>query len=516
MLEPKDTPQPTNPPVSSTAGSPRRSNQTLLIVVGILAVALLCTVMLCGGLALAGGAWWFTRSRVDVALEPTAVVRQLPDTPEPAATQSADALPVTLTPFKAPATAGESVTLTPAASSSTPIPEITATALPTFTHADTARQLHIFGELWDIVNDDYVYTDFNGLDWAAVKISTELVISAGIPNEQFYELMNDVIVSLNDDHSYFLSPQEARDEDDEYQGKGEYVGIGILSDQNMTKHYAYVLQVLPDSPAQRAGIQAHDHILSIDGKPVIDDKGNLYLSLLRGPVGSQVSVTVQSPGGEARTVSVARARLPASFPVESRILPGAKRIGYVLIPTFFEEDMGDRVRDALRQLMKGGRLDGLIVDMRINNGGAYPVLMTNLGFLTTGNVGALVNRWGTRDLLNVHAERLGNSQTVPLVVLIGPSTQSYAEVYAGALRAKGRVKLIGQHSAGNIETLHGHDFEDGSEAWIAEETFRLPNGTNWEGKGLAPDVTVDKGWDEYTSENDPAISAAVTALTGGR
>jgi carboxyl-terminal processing protease len=101
-------------------------------------------------------------------------------------------------------------------------------------------------------------------------------------------------------------------------------------------------------------------------------------------------------------------------------------------------------------------------------------------------------------------------------VLIGPSTASYAEVFAGILQANGRARLAGQKSEGNIETLRGHDFEDGSEAWIAEETFRLPNGTNWEGKGLAPDIPVDRNWDDYTADNDPVIAAAQQALTGGQ
>ena len=393
-----------------------------------------------------------------------------------------------------------------------PAEAVSTTVALTYTAQDTARQLRIFDELWNIVDENYVYTDFNGLDWDAVKITTAQQVSAGMANELFYDLMGQVVASLNDNHSYFLSPEEAHEEEQDYQGTGEYVGIGILSDQNLEKQYAYVLQVLPDSPAQKAGILPHDHILNIAGQPVIDNEGHANISLLRGQAGTAVTLTVQTPGAEPRTLEVTRTSLSTSSPVESRILPGEKRIGYILIPTFFEEDMGDQVRTALRALVKGGRLDGLIVDMRINNGGAYPVLMTNLGFFTAGNVGTLVDRHNARAVLNVRAERISNSQTVPLMVLIGPSTQSYAEVYAGALRAKSRARLVGQKSGGNIETLRGHDFEDGSEAWIAEETFRLPNGGNWEGQGLLPDILIDKSWDEYTADDDPVIAAAVQAL----
>ncbi|NJM39963.1 MAG: hypothetical protein HC853_03895 [Anaerolineae bacterium] len=77
------------------------------------------------------------------------------------------------------------------------------------------------------------------------------------------------------------------------------------------------------------------------------------------------------------------------------------------------------------------------------------------------------------------------------------------------MQGKNRAQLIGQPSAGNIETLLRHDFEDGSVAWIAQETFRLPDGSGWEGVGLQPDTRIEIGWDEYTEENDPVIEAAV-------
>jgi C-terminal peptidase prc len=514
--------QPNRTPLEVPANaSQRRSNNTALIVISVLVAAALCVIVLCGGLALAGGALFLVRSQHSVVPAPTELAEQLPpelpamtplpvqDTPAATAVL-ATALPTIVTPEVA-------LTPTPAISVESPAGDISTTTPLTYTAEDTARQLRIFDELWSTVNDSYVYTDFNGLDWAAVKITAETQISAGLANEQFYDLMRDAVFALGDNHSYFLSPEEAIQEEDDYQGNGEYVGIGILSDQNLEKHYAYVLQVLPDSPAMQAGIHPHDHLLAINGQPIVDEHGDLYLSLLRGPVGSVVTVTVQTPGDAApRNLSMTRTNLSTSFPVESRILPGEKRIGYILIPTFFEEDMDSRVRTALRQLMKGGKLDGLVIDMRINNGGSYPVLMANLGFVTTGRVGALVDRAGTRQALSVRAERISNSQTVPLMVLIGPATESYAEVYAGALQAKGRAKLVGQRSAGNIETLHGHDFEDGSEAWLAEETFRLPDGTNWEGEGLQPDIVVDKNWDEYTTADDPILSAAVTALTEGQ
>ncbi|HJW82890.1 MAG TPA: hypothetical protein VJ754_01175, partial [Anaerolineae bacterium] len=67
-------------------------------------------------------------------------------------------------------------------------------------------------------------------------------------------------------------------------------------------------------------------------------------------------------------------------------------------------------------------------------------------------------------------------------------------------------------TAGNIETVYGYDFEDGSRAWIARETFIPPSGDNWENVGLAPGVRVDRAWDEFTEADDPYLAAALELL----
>ena len=350
------------------------------------------------------------------------------------------------------------------------------------------------------------------MDWPSVKPDTEARIKSGLTDEQFYLLMQDLVRNLNDNHSSFLSPKQAEDEDREYQGTQQYVGIGVVLESNHDQKYLYVLQVYPDSPAALAGIQPHDHILSINGQASINDDGIRQDKLLEGTEKSSVTLVIRTPTQEPRTITLARSSVSSQNLVETRLLSARKKIGYIGIPTFFEEDMNQRVRNGLKTLMRNGKLDGLVVDLRVNGGGSYPILTSHLGFFSRGLMGRLVDRNGTRSTINISPERIGNSQTVPLIILVGPSTASYAEVFAGALQAKGRAKLIGQNSAGNIETLRAHSFEDGSLAWLAEETFKLPNGGSWEGIGLQPDTMIDANWDEFTPKTDPVIAAAVEAL----
>ncbi|NJM39965.1 MAG: hypothetical protein HC853_03905 [Anaerolineae bacterium] len=146
-----------------------------------------------------------------------------------------------------PAASSKSVT-SPAQAPSTqaqpqPAARVDSPLFETVPVETTQRQLRVFRQLWNIVNDRYVYPDFNGYDWKNAKTDAEARIKAGMSDEQFYELMGELIFNLNDEHSSFLSPQEAEEENKAYEGEKEYVGIGVLVESNIEKRYVYILQV---------------------------------------------------------------------------------------------------------------------------------------------------------------------------------------------------------------------------------------------------------------------------------
>jgi C-terminal processing protease CtpA/Prc len=98
--------------------------------------------------------------------------------------------------------------------------------------------------------------------------------------------------------------------------------------------------------------------------------------------------------------------------------------------------------------------------------------------------------------------------------MVGRDTVSYGEVFAGVLKDLGRGYVIGETTDGNVETLWGYDFEDGSRAWIAHDSFRpfMHPDENWEESGIVPDLSVPVNWGEVSFESDPAIQAAVDYL----
>lgn len=374
----------------------------------------------------------------------------------------------------------------------------------------TARHLRVFTELWEIVRDDYVYPDHNGADWDAIGQEYRARVESGFSDEDFWLAMDEMLIELGDDHSIFLSPAVAADEEQMRSGELEYVGIGVYAVPVPAKDYSVVLLVLPDSPAARAGIRPHDRILSVDGRPACcDEFGYDYLYLLLGAEGSQVELRVQSPGGVARAVTVPRARILESLPVETRRLEG--NVGYILIPTLWDETVVERVREALEELSAEGELDGLVLDMRVNGGGSDVALEGLLAFFSDGEMGRYTSSWG-EEPLRVEGIDVHGSQRVPLVILVGRETVSFAEVFSGVLAEAGRARIVGRATLGNVEIMYGYDFEDGSRAWIAQESFRPPSGTDWEETGILPDVEIPLDWDEFTVENDPQLDAALDLL----
>lgn len=395
------------------------------------------------------------------------------------------------------------------------VPAATALFKPTPEAAANApiasdEQQRIFEELVKTVDRVYVYPDFNGKDWGAITTTYRAKIQAGLDTESFYTEMEAMINELGDEHSRFQPPSEVALEDAELSGVNDYVGLGIFVLPLVEKQRLTVLSVFPDSSAEHGGLKPHDSILAVDGVPIVQD-GVAYPHRVRGPECSAVVLTVQSPGEPPRDLTFVRYHIVTSLPIDARLVntTDGSRIGYIFLPTFFDETVSGQVKDALENF---GTLDGLIVDNRMNEGGINTVMESILGHFTSGTPGQFASRAETRPL-NITADPINNSQTVPLAVLVGEGTVSFGEIFAGVLQDSGRAKLVGQTTLGNVEILHSYYFEDGSRTWIAEETFDpAVSHANWETAGIVPDVEVIAGWDTFTFETDPAVAAAVELL----
>ena len=379
---------------------------------------------------------------------------------------------------------------------------------PPITRTD---QLKLFNTLARIIDETYIYPDFNGQNWPGIVNEFRRKVEGGLETESFYAEMENFVKRLGDEHSYFESPVNAAASKAALAGVENYVGIGALLKGLPEKKRVTILAVLPDSSAEHGGLQQHDSLLAVDGVPMVEN-GKVYQQRTRGPACSAAVLTVQSPAQTPRQVTLVRFQLAAQVPIYARLVKttGGARIGYIFLPSFFDVTLPDQVTKALLDF---GALDGLIIDNRMNTGGSSSVLMPILSYFASGTLGHFVSRTATRPL-EISANPINNSQKVPLVILVSKETVSYGEVFSGVLQDVGRARIVGQRTAGHVETLHGHNFPDGSRAWIAQERFDPINShADWKRSGVKPDLEVFADWDTFTFDNDPAVAAAVKLFT---
>ncbi|HEX9987656.1 MAG TPA: S41 family peptidase [Chloroflexia bacterium] len=390
----------------------------------------------------------------------------------------------------------------------TATPTVLTEGSPTPTLMPISARRAIFEEVWQTIQDVYIYEDFNGVDWDEVHDTYEPEVLAARSAAEFYGLVSDMVNELGDEHSRYLSPIEANEEDDLMQGTTNYVGIGILAtreDTSMT-----VVYVFPGSPAEEAGLMRRDRITAIDGEPVVGAQN--APSKIRGPQGTTVTLTIRSPGESPRDVEVERRTITGQIEPSSHRLTANPEIGYLIIPDLFLEEMDQLVESELRDLLRGDPIKGLVIDIRGNGGGLRTVMRNILGHFITGNAGTFYTKTETHPFTIPKGRLYDQLQPVPVVVLIDGGTESAAEWLAGAIQAKGRAKVVGVTSAGNTETVYPYDLTDGSRLWVAQESFKLPDGTALEGRGVVPDVEIDLDWSAFSEEKDPHILEAVKLL----
>jgi carboxyl-terminal processing protease len=283
--------------------------------------------------------------------------------------------------------------------------------------------------------------------------------------------------------------------------------VGIYGEPDFDRKRVIVVSTFPGSPAEHGGIQEHDSILMIDHQPIAKD----YSDHLRGPSCSAVVLTVQSPAEAPRDVMLVRYAVEGDIPIDARLVSttDGSKIGYIFIPSFFDETLPKQIENALN---KFGKLDGLILDVRMNGGGSSSVAYPILEYFIHGKLGEFVSRTDSRPL-DIRANEVQNSQTVPLIVMVSKDTVSFGEIFAGILQDSGRAKVVGETSLGNVEVLHGFDFEDGSQVWLAAEIFHSAfSNVNWEQTGIVPDVQAFSKWDTFDFATDPSIAAALKLL----
>ncbi len=330
--------------------------------------------------------------------------------------------------------------------------------------ADTYKMLELFGDVLTTVDQQYV-----------VPVDNKKLIQ---------EAINGMLTSL-DPHSGYLDADEFSDMRD--QTHGEYGGLGlqVTAEDGAVK----IISPMDDTPASRAGIQPGDYITAIDGQSIIGQSLNDAVKSMRGPVGTQISLTIARDKSDPFTVRLTREVIEIKS-VTSRL---EGDYGYIHLAGF-DEKTGPETAAALRDLKaKDPNLKGLVLDLRNNPGGLVDQAVDVASDFLNG--GEVVSQRGRdpHDITRYNARADGDKlHGLPMVVLINGGSASASEIVAGCLKDRERATIVGLTSFGKGSVQTVIPLRGGADGALKLTTDRYytPSGGSIQKTGIAPDLFV--------------------------
>jgi len=372
------------------------------------------------------------------------------------------------------------------------------------------HQTRTFDSLWGDLEKNYIYYNSAKVNWDVLQKDYADRIAAGLTDEEFNALLHKLENDLPVGALLYQSRTERLEADtgdfSSYEGIGAIVGF-----QEEDVPHVVILDVVEGSPAEKAGLQAHDSIFEIDGSPVLLEEGLTVVNRIRGPAGSSVTLNVKTPGKSERSIEVTRGKLTSTGKLESHQIKGTQ-YGYILFPPISYATMTDDLLASMQEFTTNQKLEGLILDLRVAGSSRGWPLEELLTLFHDGDIGEFYNSTRETQLVTIKGEDRFSSQTVPLIVLIGQNTSGFPEILAASLQEGNRAVVIGESTSGSIETTSSFYLPDGSRIFIETASFRLPNGQEIGTSGLYPDVTLQIGWDDVLPNADPVVEKAVTTL----
>ncbi|NHB76512.1 S41 family peptidase [Rhodobacter calidifons] len=347
------------------------------------------------------------------------------------------------------------------------------------------EQLDLFGDIFERVRAQYVE-----------EVPTEKLVTAAI---------NGMLTSL-DPHSSYLSAKDF--EDMQVQTRGEFGGLGIEVTQE--DGFIKVISPMDGTPAAKAGILAGDFITHVNGESVLGLKLDDAVARMRGPVGSEIIITVVRQGTpEPFDVSIIRDTIKLTA-ARGRVV--GKTV--VLRITTFNDQTTSGMTEALKKGIEelGGieNLDGVVIDLRNNPGGLLnEAISVSDAFLDKGEIVSTRGRVaGSGERYNAKAGDLAAGK--PIVVLINGGSASASEIVAGALQDHRRAIVVGTKSfgKGSVQTLI--PLRGDGAMRLTTARYYTPSGRSIQALGISPDIVVQqpppKAADPAASEEEKSAA----------
>ncbi|TYB33772.1 MAG: S41 family peptidase [Flexistipes sinusarabici] len=297
------------------------------------------------------------------------------------------------------------------------------------------------------------------------------------------------MLSELDPHSSYLTPEMFKEF--KVETKGEFGGLGItisIKDNILT-----IISPIEDTPADKAGLQAGDKIIKIEGKPTTNITLEEAVDKLRGKPGTKVTITIFREGKDKPfDVTITRDIIKIKA-VKSKVIDN---LGYIRL-TQFKQEASKETSKALKKLEEQN-VEGLILDLRNNPGGllSEAVRVSSIFLPEDKTVVYTKDRDGTEKHLKTR-DTEANEEKLPMVVLINEGSASASEIVSGALQDYKRALVIGQTSFGKASVQTIIPMGNDSAIKITTARYYTPNGQSIQNVGIKPDIMVKQGTVNY-------------------
>lgn len=319
----------------------------------------------------------------------------------------------------------------------------------------------------------------------------------------FYGSLQGMLAALDDPYSVFLTPQVSQEFSDQLNGKFEGIGAEIgIKNKVLT-----IIAPLAESPAEKAGLLAHDYILKIDGKSTEAMGLDEAVNNIRGEKGTKVVLNIKREGkDEPYDVTVVRDTIHVQS-VTWKMKDN--NIAYIQL-TNFNQDTTDRFQDIEREVVAANP-KAIIFDLR-NNPGGFLQTAVDVASAWVDNKVVVVEKSKIDGEKKYFSQGRAVFSKIPTVVLTNGGSASSSEIVAGALQDYGLGYLIGEKTFGKGSVQVLEDLPDGSSVKFTVAKWYTPHDRSIDKDGIAPDVEVKLTPDDYSADRDPQLDKALEYL----
>ena len=350
------------------------------------------------------------------------------------------------------------------------------------------EKIDLFSEVLDKINKEYVE-----------EVDQSEAMDAAI---------NGVLQSL-DPYSAYMSPKIF--ESMQTETSGEFGGLGI--EVGMEYGVVKVISPIDNSPASKVGVKAGDYIIKINDIQVQGKSLTEAVDLMRGPVGSDIEITVRRRGEPKALTFIITRDIIEIESVKSKIIDDS--VGYIRL-TSFNENSSSQIKEKIKEFKKNKKVKNYILDLRNNPGGllSQAVKISDF-FLNDGEIVSTKSRRGSENR-KFFARKGDLLKGNTIIVLINYGSASAAEIVAGALKDHKRAILIGEKTYGKGSVQSIIPLKNDGAIRLTVSKYYLPSGKSISDVGVVPDFEIVESADGFVinSDTDNQLNFAIKLLNG--